>query len=231
MRSHAAGPPKTVDVATLVTHYMQSTCQSQMEPLSVRFTTAAGSLVESFSVGFVMGFSRALAALLLLEICTVLEASEVSEMSKVIDSLRFLWCTWDPSANVIDTIEKSIMVKMRASDRQRPDVLQLSRAFTMAAEMQQAAGTPGSRAELLTRAMADYNKRQDVASCRLEGDERAAVKFLTLTAPSLAPMLRTCWNEFKVRESAVTSNMLAAAWLTQMPAGAPACTQQSLKYA
>jgi len=221
--SHATGPPKTCDVATLVTHYMQSAFQSSMEPLSVRFMSPPGSLVDNFSVGFIMGFSRALAALILLEICTGLEESEKLEMGSVIDSMRFIWCTFDAGANVIDTIEKSIMVKMRASDRQRPDVLQLSHAFTLAAEMQQASGVPGTREELLARAMTDYNKKQDVASCRLEGDERAAVKFVTIVAPNLAPLLRECWNAYKVRESAVTANFLAAPWLAQMPASALAC--------
>ena len=221
--SHATGPPKPCDVATLVTHYMQSAFQSSMEPLSVRFMSPPGSLVDNFSVGFIMGFSRALAALILLEICTGLEESEKLEMGSVIDSMRFIWCTFDAGANVIETIEKSIMVKMRASDRQRPDVLQLSRAFTLAAEMQQASGVPGTREELLARAMTDYNKKQDVASCRLEGDERAAVKFVTIVAPNLAPLLRECWNAYKVRESAVTANFLAAPWLAQMPASALAC--------
>ena len=206
-------------MATLVAHYMQSTCQTNMEALTVRFLNSPGNVIDPWSVGFIMGFSRALAALLLLEIVTGLEESEKTAFHEVLFSMKYIWCTFNPCANVIETIEKRIVVKMRASDRQRPDILQLRRAFTVAADMQMASGEKGTRAELLAKAMLDYNKRQDVAGCRLEGDERAGVKFLTSIAPSLAPLLRECWNEFKVRESAVTANMLAAPWLVQMPSG------------
>jgi hypothetical protein len=218
----APGAPKTCDVETLAKHFLKDTFESAKEPLTVRFNGPPNSLIEPFSVGYVLGFSRALAALLILEIMCRMSWSveELQEMSPVIRSLQYVWCVYDPAMDTFREVEETILAKMRGSEHQRPDLLQLAHAFSFAAEMKVSQGKQRTREALLNAVMAEYNRSQPVGNCRLEGDERTGVKFLAVIAPEVCPYLREVWNEHRVRESPVTVHMLAAPWLMQPSGGA-----------
>ena len=179
-------------------------------------------MIEPFSVSYVLGFARALAALLILEIMcrSVWSPEELLELTPVICSLQFVWCVYDPAMDTLKEVERTILAKMRGSERQRPDLLQLAHAFSFAAEMKVSQGRKGTREDMLNAVMAEYYKYQAVANCRLEGDERTGVKFLAVIAPEVCPYLREVWNEHRVRESPVTVHMLAAPWLMQPAGGA-----------
>jgi hypothetical protein len=199
---------------------MKDSFQSFKEPLEVRFPNNDGTpTIEPFSVGFVLGSSRAMAALIILEICVTLPLApeDVSEVSKELASLRYIFCNYEPCGGVEDEVERAVLSKMRASERQRPDVLQLARAFGRVADAAMAGGTPGSKAELVTAQILSYNRKQVVANCRVEGEERASVKFLCQQNDEFCFALRTVWNEYRVRESPITAALLASTWLTQVP--------------
>jgi hypothetical protein len=202
-----------------------------MEPLTVRFPDAVpGAVIADWSAAYVLGFSRALAAICIVETMTSLSwsADEVSEVSKVVNTLMYLYCNYQPECNVTTIIEKTIALKMRGSERQRPDVVQLARVFSYAARVKVSQGVVGTPVDILNGVMLDYNKTQLVNNCRLEGPERQVVKFLCLTAPGLNDILRHCWNEFRVRESPITVNMLSSSFLTASPQGLTA--QQNPKW-
>lgn len=107
---------------------------------------------------------------------------------------------------------------MRGSERQRPDVVQLAKAFGRAADTKLATGLQMTRIEAIHSVMLDYNKLQKVANCKVEGDERTAVKFLA-QYPEVWPILRNVWNDFRVRESPITASILAAPFVTAAPTG------------
>jgi len=207
---------------TLAVHYLTTGCDSQSEPLTVRFPgTNPGTLVADFSVGYVLGFSRALAALCIIECMVHLQwtAEEMVEVSKLLSTLQYMYCNYTPEQNALTLVEKTISLKMRGSERQRPDVVQLARVFSYAAQVKVSQGQVGTPAEVLNNVMSEYNKSQTVANCRLEGQERAVVKFLCLTAPGLKDILRHCWNEFRVRESPCTVSILSQQFVTAAPQG------------
>ena len=92
------GPPKTCDIAALAVHFLQDTWESHKEPLDCRFEQSPGDYIATFGAGYVLGFSRALAGLVLVEaaISLRLEATEVSLVSQELASLQLVWCTYDP---------------------------------------------------------------------------------------------------------------------------------------
>ena len=71
--------------------------------------------------------------------------------------------------------------------------------------------------DIIAKLMLEYNKSQRVNNCKIEGDKRAAVKFLA-QYPEVWAILRSVWNDFRVRESPVTAAILAAPYLTTPPA-------------
>ena len=78
----------------------------------------------------------------------------------------------------------------------------------------------GSREKLLGEIITQYNSKV-MGTTRIDGDERAAVKFLALASPQLNAILRECYNEFKVRESPVPTILLASKFIHSFPEGAP----------
>ena len=107
---------------------------------------------------------------------------------------------------------------MRGSERQRPDVVQLAKAFGRAADAKIAMGNTAPKSEIILKLMLEYNKSQRVNNCKIEGDERQAVKFLA-QCPEVWGILRSVWNDFRVRESPITAAILAAPYVTNPPAG------------
>jgi hypothetical protein len=112
----------------------------------VMFTAQPGTFIEIFSVGYVLGSSRSLSALLLLD-----AAIQAAQDGKVLDakaqellvSCHYVWCTYDPLDSVDSQVHRSVMNKMRGSERQRPDVVQLAKAFNRAVEAKVAEGVAG----------------------------------------------------------------------------------------
>jgi hypothetical protein len=95
----------------------------------------------------------------------------------------------------------------------------MSKAFGAVVDAKIAAGQLGNRAELTLQAILAYNKKQVVSNVRVEGDERAAIKFLSACNTEFIELLRQTWNEYKVKESPVVTNLLANAWLVAPPSG------------
>ena len=119
---------------------------SQKEPVDVVFKNTAGTAIQEFSIGYVLGSSRSLSALLLLEAAVqVLQTGGTldHQAQELLASFKFVWCTYDPIDTVDEHVHRSIMNKMRGSERQRPDVLQLCKAFSRAVEAKEAEGVQG----------------------------------------------------------------------------------------
>ena len=83
-------------------HFLQDGWESYKEPLDCRFEQQPNEYIAAFGVGYVLGFSRALAGLTLVEaaISLHLDASEVSLVSQELASLQYVWCSYDPSQNM-----------------------------------------------------------------------------------------------------------------------------------
>ena len=95
----------------------------------------------------------------------------------------------------------------------------MSKAFSTIVDAKIAAGQLGNRVDITLQAILAYNKKQVVANVRVEGDERAAIKFLSACNTEFVELLRQTWNEYKVKESPVVTSMLANSWLVAPPTG------------
>ena len=99
---------------------MKDGFQSDKEPLDLRFllpTVPAGSLLEPFSVKFVLGAARSLAALIVAEIVVSMGVSPGdfdAEDQHVLESLSFVTCTYTPcTQGLTELVSRSVNAKMR----------------------------------------------------------------------------------------------------------------------
>lgn len=118
------GPAKTCDVADKIGHYLSDGFQSDKEPLDLRFimpTTKAGTALEPFATKFVLGASRALAAIIIGEavVSTGVNISDLSPTEKsALATMCFVACTYSPctpEGGVQELVTRSVMAKMRGA--------------------------------------------------------------------------------------------------------------------
>jgi hypothetical protein len=151
-------------------------------PLQILFElmgqSAAGGPLQNFSVGFQVGFGATFGSLL---VC--LAAIEGKWLDKTPGiAARLLKCLqleaiYRPSATLNMSITDGIMSKIQATNRQRPNPLQLLFGFDRQARHLQ---NRYSYEHKLVMVMNAYNKKEQVARCRLTGDEMEAMKFLAM---------------------------------------------------
>lgn len=74
----------------------------------------------------------------------------------------------------------------------------------------------GGKEKLLNDTITQYNNKV-MGATRIDGDERAAVKFLTLGSQQLRDIIRECYNEFKVAQSPLPTTLLASKFIHAPP--------------
>jgi len=74
----------------------------------------------------------------------------------------------------------------------------------------------GGRDKLLNDTISLYNSKV-IGTIKIDGDEKAAVKFLTLASQQLRDIVREVYNEFKVRESPLPTSLLASKFIHSLP--------------
>lgn len=181
----------------------------------------AGTGVAPWSVSFVLGASRALAAVTLLDAILHLQIWDqvlaTGQGKRLLQSLKYVYATYTVSPEGKELAIRSLLAKMRGSERQRPDVLQLARTFEAMASLAQASNPNSTWDELLSNAIRDYNARSLVSAIRCAGSEALAVKFVAAQGPEFRELLARCWREVKTKDGPVTVSLLASPWLRQPP--------------
>ena len=109
------GEPKTCDVCEKIAHYMDRGFNSETEALDIRFLPglAPGMPIEPFSIGYILGSTRAMAAVALLEALVVgatqitpeaLQAKSAAGLpfAEVLSTLRWVRVTYRPTTDSTD---------------------------------------------------------------------------------------------------------------------------------
>lgn len=220
-------------MAALNRHLHQGN-DTERYPLEVVFgltgpslTALPGERVTDWSVGLSVGFATCQAALLF-AIGVMEKIADVPAFADVMDvlwpklvrvlRLRYMY---QPVSNIAELVNRSIGAKMAASERQRPNVIQLSTAFGRVSGTL-AGASRKSKPELLNDCITNYNRHQSVSGCKISSDERLAIKLLGSMEPAFLKVLRKQWSRFRVADSAVPMSLLASKFL-QRSADVPVC--------
>jgi hypothetical protein len=70
-----------------------------------------------------------------------------------------------------------------------------------------AGGTRKSRQQVLVDLIKDYNKGEKVRSCKINTDEIAAIRFLSLRDETFISHLKVLWGADRIGNTAVPMNM------------------------
>ena len=115
MQEHLPREPKTCDVTDKVAHYMDRGFDTDSQALEIRFLgdQLAGRTIEAFSIGHILGSSRSMAAVVLLEalMSAGLTAANLEEVgpggkkfAECLSTLRRVRVTYTPTANTTDLV-------------------------------------------------------------------------------------------------------------------------------
>jgi len=110
-----AGEPKTCDVSDKIAHYIDRGFDSDSQALEIRFLgeQAAGMAILPFSIGYILGSSRSMAAVVLLEALmhAGLSADNFEEVgpankkfSQCLATLRRIRVTYAPVSDTTDLV-------------------------------------------------------------------------------------------------------------------------------
>ena len=222
------GRPKTCDITDKIGHYLKDGFQHEVEPVVVRFfcpDAAAGSRIGDFGVNFIKGASKNAAALLVAEMAMISGVSKEQWDDKsrhCLESLVLITARYTGEASISELVNNVTLLKQRASETQRMDVIQLINVFGVSAE-QLAKENPNSGKdfrELIIESINNFNRTTSVRNCKVEGNERQAVANLYSWGPESRKLVRMCWNEFKVKESPITVQLLATNFMQKKPPSA-----------
>jgi hypothetical protein len=93
---------------------------------------------------------------------------------------------------------------------QRPDPLELVTSFKLAAEGLTPSMPGSTEEERINAAILAFNKATTVRNCRIDGDERLAVKLICSLPSDAVAILEKVWSTYKHKESPITGSLLAS---------------------
>jgi hypothetical protein len=138
--------------------------------------------------------------------------AELNSISLELSALLVMKATTDPAPDAFSQATKTIMKKIRVSERSRPNPLQMHFTFQRVLNDLQTKGDRRKSTTIIAEAIKRYNSGVP-GKCRLTSDERDAVLMLSDQEPIFLDTLKRHWRNFPVQYSAVPVNFLAFPWL------------------
>ena len=169
-----------------------------------------------------IGHTRSLAAILIIDALLQLhlpaDAIQGTEQGcRLLQSLKYIYATYVPITSTKDLGVQALLAKFRGSERQAPDVLQLCETFKLMADEEAVhkgvKGVSGEGDKLIDWAITSYNTSTSNNSIKVHGVAKTAVKTVLIQSPGFIETVRKAWMMTKVRESAITVDVLASPFL------------------
>ena len=186
-----------------------------MDPLDLLFNNLSkGEPIPSFSIGYSIGMTKGVAAIAITYavVKLKLENPEIQTIKAELVALLAMKATCDPAGDVEEQVNRSISRKIRASERPRPQVLQLHFAFERTMHSKKSKGDRRQDTALLGAVIKTYNTSQ-ISKNRVTADEREAVLFLHGQTLAFKNKLEVHWNNFPSPYSVVPVSFLAKSFL------------------
>lgn len=192
------GKPKQVSIVELAVLFAESSFQSVRQPLNVTFTEANGQ-VSAFSIRHVVGFTRSLAAKMVLECWSELDAAQQKDLLDVVKSCLVIKVTCQPAGSLEQEFFSSMRSKFQLSESTRPDVIQLYYGW------QKLFSKMGvDYAATISDHVKAFNQTSSVAGSRVSDQEFYILRILPHQSKAFVDMLEAHWDRYKSPESAVT---------------------------
>ena len=189
---------KMVSILELSISFLEKSFASARSPIQVHFgesVAAVGDAIPDASVKPVVGYSRTLAAKLLLLECTELSDPELTTVKPLLESLLALHCVWEPQSNETDLKFQSVRNKFQVSESVRPDVIQLFQTF-------QGMLDSGSHTSL-KRIIQSFNSGSCISGQRISDLETRVILQLPFQTEHFISVLNSHWQNLKISESGV----------------------------
>ena len=120
------------NINACIVDFLHEPYDSIRDPLDLLFNDLAkGAPIPPFSIGYSIGMTKGVAAIAITYavVKLKLEHSEMQTIQAELVALLAMRATCDPAVDVEEQVNRSISRKIRASERPRPQVLQLHSAF------------------------------------------------------------------------------------------------------
>jgi hypothetical protein len=218
------GPSNLVDIKEIITRSANqgtgmNTSKFNIEVVFGHLGLQEGGNIEDFRVGVSIGFgvTTACYCICLNVILSDIFSKDYAEFQKLCPLLRTCLrpCgLYDPAPTKMLQAFKSVGGKMAATNRQRPNVLQLLDAFRPAVEEMHEANRKKGKSDLFGEVAGLYNKQEKVRKCKIFQDELDAIKFVSKRNEAFTAQLQYIWGTEKVNHTALPINLLSSAFLT-----------------
>ena len=127
-----SGKSDQANINACILDFLHEPYNSTVDPLDLLFNDLPkGGPIPPFSIGYSIGMTKGVAALAIMfaVVKLKLEDAEVQTIQAELAALLAMRATCDPAADIEEQVNRSISRKIRASERPRPQVLQLLFAF------------------------------------------------------------------------------------------------------
>ena len=192
------GKSNMVNIWEVAFSFLENTFNSAQNPVEVLFTGQPGEPLADFSVRLSLGFTRVLAAYVVLLAMLDLEQAELAEVVPVLRSLFALRYTYNPATSDAAQRARSLAAKFQVSESTRPDCLQIFHTLSEGLKRDGADVATG-----LAGCIDDYNALSSVQSQNISGLEKQVICALPHQTARFRSLLSYHWQNFKSAESGV----------------------------
>ena len=192
------GRSNMVNILEIAFSFLENTFNSAQNPVEVLFSDLPGQPVADFSVRLSLGFTRVLAAYVVLLAMLDLEQAELSELVPLLRSLFTVRFTHNPAGSDAEQRARSLAAKFQVSESTRPDCLQIFHTLSEGLKRDGVDVATG-----LEDRIKDYNALSTVQSQNISLLEKQVICALPHQTAKFRTLLSYHWQNFKNAESAV----------------------------
>ena len=196
------GKPQTVHILEIAQSMLEKGFDSKNFPLRIALPHGAvqGESLGNTQFKHIVGFTRCLAAMLILEGVASLKLSdsELISMSDVLESCLCIKVSYTAYASEDEAREASLRLKFQVADSVRPTVFQIY--FNLRKRVERAGQDFSAVAQDVIKA---FNCATDIEGYRISGLEQKVVLMLPHQTETFLKTLEYHWQNYKTGESAV----------------------------
>jgi len=200
------GKSKFIHILDTVHNFLNKPYNSIREPLDLLFEPSAqpGSPVAPWSMHHSVGAGKSSAARIILEaVCSLtLSDAEVAAIGLQIKALLRMRAIYDPAPTDEEQLLRAMAAKAQQAERPRPDPLMWWGRWSRVLAVQGLIFN-----EVIAMKIKEYN-RDKSDGVGITADEAAVITYLPFQSPEFTQLLEYHWQNYKVRQSAVTTKRL-----------------------
>jgi hypothetical protein len=186
--------------------------QTSKWPIEVRFNTTPGVFIEDGTVDIGIGAATTTACYLIAAAAVEYNWSAKPDfhvLAPFLQKVFLLNCRFSSAGCTPEEAAYTYLGdKLTASNRSRPDPQRMWTTFSRIVESKVALGNRKPWRKIFTEAIADFNRRTKVSTCKVSSQEEKSIIWLDSQSPAVRRQISIIWGDERVANSAVTLEML-----------------------